>query len=190
MPPRIRRQQVNVITDSGAMCNSLGLEVLHKLGMSRKDLVRVQGNWSAIDGNQIVVLGAVFLRLKGLDKISGGVVESAVMAVVTDSTRDFWIGQQTMKNLGIITTDFPQVKVSGSNAAVAGVLMEQDTCDCPPRQQPPKRPDQLPFEPCEGNISSMKQWLLEKFAMSTFNKCTHQRLPMMGLSASENSCEA
>ena len=84
-----------------------------------------------------------------------------------------------MKNLGIINTDFPQVKVTDLNAAVAGIVMEQDTCDCPPRQQPPKRPDQLPFEPCEGNINSMKQWLLERFARSTFNKCTHQRLPMM-----------
>ena len=49
---------------------------------------------------------------------------------------------------------------------------ETDTpCNCP-------KPDSLPFAATEENVLKMKEWLLNRYA-STFNKCTHQRLPMM-----------
>ena len=52
-------------------------------------------------------------------------------------------------------------------------------CGCLIRTKPPPRPDQLPFECIEENIPRMRQWLLDRYAGSTFNKCSHQTLPLM-----------
>ena len=44
---------------------------------------------------------------------------------------------------------------------------------------PPKKPESLPFAPVEENVGRMKAWLIEFFAGSTFNICSHQPQPMM-----------
>ena len=43
----------------------------------------------------------------------------------------------------------------------------------------PERPTSLPFEPIPENNLKMKQWLLERYAGSTFNTCPHRALPCM-----------
>ena len=53
------------------------------------------------------------------------------------------------------------------------------TCSCPTRVKPPSRPQSLPVRCTPENIPAMKQWLLDRFASSTFNKCPHQKLPLM-----------
>ena len=53
------------------------------------------------------------------------------------------------------------------------------TCDCVPRTPPPDRPKELPFTCIPANNQKMREWLLNRYAASTFNKCTHQLLPEM-----------
>ena len=43
----------------------------------------------------------------------------------------------------------------------------------------PARPEKLPFDAVDENVDKMKDWLLDRYAASTFNKCPHQTLPMM-----------
>ena len=178
-PPKMRQQEVIAVTDSGAMCNLIGWSLLQKFGLSKKDLCKVSGKWSAINGDSIDILGAVFIRLKGVDDISGKEVGSAIMAFVTESTNSLWIGQRTMKNMGIIDEDFPRLKATELNSRVAGMTASTAPCGCKVREKPPKRPDKLPFDPKEENVPKMREWLLRRFESSTFNKCTHERLTMM-----------
>ena len=53
------------------------------------------------------------------------------------------------------------------------------TCGCPQRTMVPERPTSLPFEPIPENNLKMKQWLLERYAGSTFNTCPRRALPCM-----------
>ena len=46
-------------------------------------------------------------------------------------------------------------------------------CGCLLRQSPPARPSHLPFICSAENIDKMKEWLIDRYAASTFNKCTH-----------------
>ena len=52
-------------------------------------------------------------------------------------------------------------------------------CNCKVCQPPPARPDQLPFEATPDNVEKMREWLLERYSASTFNKCPHRPLPAM-----------
>ena len=177
--PRMRPTRVNVITDSGCQSSLLGLKTLHMLGLTKSCLVPVKGNMSAINGEGISILGAVFLRLEGLDNSSGQTVQTAVMAYVTESTDRFFISQQAMRELGIIPQDFPKVRVTTLNNAAANNEPDIAACGCLKHSPPPERPESLPFVANLENVDVMKAWLLDRFAGSTFNKCTHQPLPML-----------
>ena len=176
--PKMRPTKCSVVADSGCQSVLLGLKLFNQLGLKKSCLVPVKGKMSAINGEGIEVLGAVFLRLEGTDVSSGRTVKTAVMAHVSRSTDRFYISRQAMRELGIISHDFPRIQAPISNAAVAaepGIA----PCGCPTHSLPPARPTSLPFTPMEKNADEMKVWLLDFFASSTFNICPHQPLPMM-----------
>ena len=52
-------------------------------------------------------------------------------------------------------------------------------CGCLKRESPPSRPAELPVKCCLENSEEMKQYLLNRYKASTFNKCPHQELPKM-----------
>ena len=52
-------------------------------------------------------------------------------------------------------------------------------CGCLKRELPPGRPDSLPFQASYENADSMRDWIINRYAPSTFNKCLHQILPSM-----------
>ena len=52
-------------------------------------------------------------------------------------------------------------------------------CDCPVRERVPSRPNTLPFAAIPENNAKMRDWLLQKFASSTFNTCPHRPLQQM-----------
>jgi hypothetical protein len=43
----------------------------------------------------------------------------------------------------------------------------------------PEMPTELPFKQVPDNVNKIKEWLLGKYAVSMFNKCSHQPLPLM-----------
>ena len=168
--------ETHAVTDSGAMCNLIGWKLVERMGMMREDLCKVTGSWSAINGDKVQIMGAVFLQIRGVDDQSGLIVSTAVMAYVSTSTEHMWLSQRSMKDLGIIEEDFPKVKAKPQLASMGDKKAE---CGCMRRESPPARPDSLPFPARPENVGKMKAWLLDRFATSTFNKCRHQSLPMM-----------
>ena len=54
-----------------------------------------------------------------------------------------------------------------------------ERCSHPQRTLPPGRPTELPFACRPENNSKMKNWLLQRYASSTFNTCPDQTLPNM-----------
>ena len=52
-------------------------------------------------------------------------------------------------------------------------------CVCQRHTKPPALPTILPFPATPDNRDSMREWILQRYSSSTFNKCPHQRLPLM-----------
>ena len=101
-------------------------------------------------------------------------------------------------DLGIVSPNFPSVGAAADPAVTqqpptrsterhgslnAGGLGQTtdslDSCSCLPRTVVPFRPVALPFECTPANNSKMEEWLLHRFASSTFNTCPHRPLPCM-----------
>ena len=63
----------------------------------------------------------------------------------------------------------------------SGVIMpgKEAGCSCPRRQMPPSAPALMPCSPTEENLPQLKQYLLDRYAASTFNVCEHQPLPLL-----------
>ena len=176
--PKMRPTKCSVVADSGCQSALIGLKMIHKFGLKKSSLVPVKGRMSAINGEGIEILGAVFLRLEGTDYITGQVVQTAVMAHVSESTDRFYISRQVMRELGIISRDFPQIQVPDGHASAA-VESTTAPCGCPRHSLPPKRPEFLPFTPSEENVEKMRSWLLDYFGSSTFNTCVHEPSRLM-----------
>ena len=68
---------------------------MYKLGLKKSCLVPVKGKLSAIDGEGINILGAVFLRLECIGTSTGQSVQTAFMAHV-ESTDRFYISRQAI----------------------------------------------------------------------------------------------
>ena len=154
----------------------------------RKDsLLPVKRKMIAANNEGINILGAFFARLSGSDK-NGNHIECAEMIYVSDSTDVFYLSRNALEQLQVIGIDFPQIGAASQSYVTVNnsqpVIQSQETslkapCGCLLRQSPPERPTELPFAAIEANNEKMKQWLLERYAASTFNKCPHQPLPMM-----------
>ena len=118
------------------------------------------------------------------------------MVYISDSTDLFYLSRHAMEQLQIIGPNFPSVgafaspelpeqpptavhSVSTSEENHTNTPFEKAECGCYLRAAPPPRPTELPFAPTKENIPAMREWLLNHFSASVFNKCTHQRMPFM-----------
>lgn len=178
--PNICQGIVDAIADTGAQSSLMGMPIFQRCGFSPSNLIPVTKRMYAANEEHIHILGAVFIRLSGMSHY-GAQKEAAEMVYVTDSTNLFYISRHAMEQLGIISTDFPQIGAASISHSISEPLesVKGRSCSCSPRQSPPSRPVKLPFSPCEANNGKMRQWLLDRFSSSTFNKCRHQRLPKM-----------
>lgn len=179
--PNVKSKSITAITDTGAQSSLMGLKTYLKCGFKRESLLPVKRKMYAANNEGIRILGATFARLSGTDK-KGGRVETAEMVYITDSTDLFYLSRRAMEELGIINHDFPSIGTSAQTAIYATKpqnIATSNHCECLKRMPPPTRPTYLPFEATMENNGKMKQWLLDRFASSTFNKCPHHPLPMM-----------
>ena len=158
----------------------MGYKVFLKCGFTPSSLLPVKKKMYAANNEGINIMGAIFVRLSGVGP-SGKTIDTAEMVYISDSTDLFYLSRHAMEQLQIIAPNFPQI---GASCAIHSKIddtapLVEIHCECPKRTLPPPRPASLPFEPCDVNNTKMKQWLLDRFAASTFNKCPHQPLPMM-----------
>ena len=75
--------------------------------------------------------------------------------------------------LGIVHNSFPKVLEEKVNIS----SISEEKCDCAVRTEAP--PQQPPVLLTEANREQLQKYLLEYYASSTFNNCTHQVLPGM-----------
>ncbi|KAK4305128.1 hypothetical protein Pmani_022960 [Petrolisthes manimaculis] len=180
-PPN-RSATITAIADSGAQTCLMGLQIMKNLGLRQQQLTQITKRILAANNEEINVLGAVFLKLSGLNP-KGKQLETATVVYVTDSTNRFYLSRAALEQLGVIGPDFPKIGALGpavcENTVSTRHLPTLAGCECPLRTAPPTRPAKLPIMPSPKSTEVMKNWLLERFASSTFNICPHQPLPAM-----------
>ena len=149
------------MTDSGCQTLIMGLDDLYQLGFKRKDLVRISATATSISGQQIEIVGIVVLRFSGMDKVSGKMAEMAAQVRVAKDVRDIYISKQMMHDLGIISKDFPSVRVAGERgtaamAACGAPAGDRVPCGCPRCSGPPPVPEVLPLETVEESCRAAR----------------------------------
>ena len=79
----------------------------------------------------------------------------------------------------VVTHDCSDSRLVRALFAGCSQPLDNSQCECPQRTAVPQKPKVLPFAPTPENIPQMKQWLLDRYASSTFNTCPHRALPCM-----------
>ena len=166
----------------------MGSKMFYKCGFKKHDLIPVKCRMAAANREPLNILGAIFIRFSGSTEESKSITSGALTYVSTDTDK-FYLSREVLKDLGVIDQNFPQIKPNMMSAGLENQATngsekfigkdQLSTCGCLVRTKPPPRPDQLPFDCKEENIPKMRQWLLDRYASSTFNKCPHQTLPLM-----------
>ena len=184
--PRIQPKHIDVVVDSGAQSCLWSRRSFLRSGFTQKDLIPVRHRMKAANTAPITIDGAILIRLSGVTN-GGDNVETAVMAYISPDTDNFYLSRASMVQLGIIDRSFPQLGAAPTHThesnAVTEVAETESTvyaeCGCLKRESPPEKPAQFPFQCTMENVDKMRDWLLNRYASSAFNKCPHQKLPSM-----------
>ena len=196
---------VEAIADTGAMSNVWGLRDFEKAGYAAKDLQPSSVTIRAANGQPLDICGQFNAICKGKSP-SNEEISSKTIVYVSKSLNGFFLSRETMVQLFIIDEEFPVIGqckneyLDKDNCINYGrdlfcndldddVVRElfsgcshpqsNSQCECPQRTAVPPKPKSLPFTPTPENIPKMKQWLIDRYASSTFNTCPHRALPCM-----------
>ena len=172
-PPASHPANIECITDTDAQSCLANHQVLRTLDIDKKQTIPVRCRKQSANQDEIEITRSIFLKLTG----SGGdntQYGARVMVYISPHPDAFYRSRNAQEQLCIIPTSYPQV---GAAAAVHDT--DPVPCDCPTRVSHPGRPDQLPFPATKENTPRIRQWLVERYAASTFNRCPHEALPTM-----------
>ena len=166
---RTRAVSLPVTADTGCQSCLIGIEVTQQMGLSTKDFIPVSMKMKAANNERIRILGAVVIRFAGNRGTRR--LETRQIAYVTDTSDRIFLSRAACVDLGMISDKFPTI--GEVNVATS------ELCDCPRRAEPPAKPTTLPMPATEANRAALEKHLLNIYAQSTFNTCTHQPLPRM-----------
>jgi len=179
---RIQSNTVDAYADSGAQTCACGTETLHSLGMDESDLIPTSHRIVGVTSTAMDLAGVFLARLS-----AGGSCTRQVI-YVSRNTKGFFLSETALRDLGSLSPSFP-VPLPDSTVMAAAGLQSKDhhlaPCGCLRRTKPPPRPDTIPFDPVDANVSTLENWILKYYASSAFNVCEHQPLPCMTGSALE-----
>ena len=187
---------ITAVADSGAQSDLWSLDEYLAHGFSRDDLAPVKMAFSAANRSPIPIEGAFFATI-GTQSVSGIRKTCRSMVYVSSAVRTMYLSYESMLNLGILNLAFLDVTgnntpprnlppdtphiniVRDANDGCNAPRHDNNLCSCPQRASTPLRPSVLPFECTPANNAIMKDWLLKRYATSTFNTCPHRPLPCM-----------
>ena len=187
------RAEVIAIADTSTMSDLWLLSDFLFCGLKCDLLHPVRLGFSTANRSPISIEGVFFTEITAGS--SGSIKTCRSMIYVSSSLKGMYLLYDTMLNLGILPTSFPEaapiyqpVTDHGPTINVVRVATEgcnavpkscDNACSCPQRSTTPKRPTSLPFPCTPDNNELMKTWLLERYSSSTFNMCPHRTLPCM-----------
>ena len=161
---------------------------LHKMGITKRELIPLSNGVSTADNEGLGLLGGVLVNISGQSE-DGRSITTKQLCYIAEGIDCLFLSKQACKELGIIGENFPTIgdhpKESHKSPNLASMTgdnserVESRPCDCPTRTLPPPAPTTLPFPASEENREKLGSWIKEKYSSSAFNQCSHQPLPLI-----------
>ena len=159
--------EIDALADTGCQTCTAGEEFLDMLNCPRDYILPTRHKIVGITNDQLGIIGAVFLRMELRGRTTRQIV------YISQKVTGLFLSESALKDLQLINKNFPDNEPASFSGS-CGSDDRDGMCDCPQRAKTPNRPTQLPFDPTPENVGKLKQWLVDAFASSAFNQCTHQ----------------
>ena len=170
---------IPMIADSGCQSCIIPLDTALSMGYKTNDMMSVSLSMKGAIKEDLGVEGGIIVRISVRDD-AGEVRSCRQLVYLSRRMSKAFLCREALEQLGIISPDFPEIKVSKSYCASSQPLAAEPACDCPKRtQEPPPLPTTLPSGLGGTDVTALKEWLLDYYGSTTFNVCEHQPLPMM-----------
>ena len=178
--PRITTKAVEMpaMTDSGAMLVVGGMNLVHSLGLTKRELIPLATTVNVANNSGLSLLGGILITITGRDK-HGNIRETRQLCYISEMVFTLFLSEQACEDLGIIEKEFPSIGRFPEAGTVASSGTPSRTCSCPPRATPPPPPTSLPMPATPENRDLLKSWIEDRYKASAFNQCCHQPLPLI-----------
>ena len=182
-----RSKQQRCCADSGAQLTTVPMSILSYLGVQPSAILPIATNLNTVTGSPVDLVGGIFLEFTGVNPTTGRLGTTKQLAYVSTTIPYTFLSREACVDLGLMPASFPSIGSCSDTATIAATACANDGvsdpaephCSCPLRQQPPSTPPVLPCAPIEANLPVLRQYILDRYAASSFNTCEHQPLPLM-----------
>ena len=174
---------MNAVADTGAQTCSVGATELEKAWPGMKQwLLKTAHRICGVTNDNLKIMGALLL------KISYKNTSTTEVVYVCNNTNGFYLSDTALRNLQLIPATWPNSEHDESSTVSAttnGPSKEKRldngkaACGCPKRAASPPLPSKIPHLPSDENRGALEKWIVEYFAASAFNTCTHQPMQKM-----------
>jgi hypothetical protein len=178
--PKVTTRSVKMpgMTDSGAQMVVGGMNLVHSLGLTRRELIPLATKVNVANNSGLGLLGGILITITGRDK-HGNIRETRQLCYISEMVFTLFLSEQACEDLGIIEKDFPSIGEFPEVGTVAASGTPTRTCSCPARTSPPPPPTSLPMPATPENREKLKSWIEDRYKASAFNQCCHQPLPLI-----------
>ena len=165
-----QNKTIKVFPDSGASICLGGLKHLSLLGFKENNLIKCNKIVTAVGKHQMICLG--WLPIEFL--VNGRATKQALY--ICDRVERLYFSKKACIDVGILPKSFP---FPNTEYPIANTYQIQDSPDPASSMVPvsspievplPTRPSKIPYPPTTDNIPKLKQWLLDSFKNTAFNK--------------------
>ena len=184
---------VPAVADTGAQMDICSVSTVRTMGWDTASLVPVKVRvFGASRDAELNILGGILLDVRPPATSHTQVLSTVRLFYVASNVSKTYLSLGTLKALHVVEEQFPRIPAMVEVAAIdaqdvylpsctnSGVVLPgEKPCSCPRRATPPTKTPVLPCEPTEDNLPALKQFLLDRYAASSFNVCEHQPLPTL-----------
>ena len=167
------------LADTGCQTCTAGMDFLEHIGCPTSYLVPTNHRIKGITKAGLGIIGSVMMRFQLGNQVTRQMVH------ISNNIKGLYLSETALMELGVIHRDFPEQEHGCTCSSCVGVPPVVCSCTddgaevCMERTETPSRPETIPFEPVPENVERLEKWLLEHFASSAFNTCTHSPLQSM-----------
>ena len=108
--PKVTTRSVKMpgMTDSGAQMVVGGMNLVHSLGLTRRELIPLATKVNVANNSGLGLLGGILITITGRDK-HGNIRETRQLCYISEMVFTLFLSEQACEDLGIIEKDFPSI---------------------------------------------------------------------------------
>ena len=167
------KNNVSAVADTGCQTSTAGYEIMELLNIPKNSHITTKHAIIGITDTNLYIIGALLLTIGYKGRTTNQ------MVYISSNSKGLYLSETAIKELGLIDAEFPKQPTHANAAPQKTSNTDGEDCECIDRQSAPNRPDSIPFAPTKENVDKLKGWLIQRFASSAFNRCSHQELNEM-----------